>query len=253
MTTPPFRVLLFSKTTGYRHASIPAALSALTRLSTASTTSSTPFTVHASEDASLFTPESLAGYRVIVLVHVSGTFLSASQLGALQSFVRGGGGVVGVHTASLGMPSDGEDIVDEDGWYQRMVGASFAGHPEPQMGVIKVEDATHPIMARGLRGLGDGLESFDDDTHRRRWFDEWYNFKESPRTLSYVHVLLSVEEASYQGGTLGDDHPLIWCHEFEGGRVFHTALGHLDAAYVDEMFMGQVLNGILWTAKMINV
>jgi len=64
---------------------------------------------------------------------------------------------------------------------------------------------------------------------------------------------LSVEEASYQGGTLGDDHPLIWCHEFEGGRVFHTALGHLDAAYVDEMFMGQVLNGILWTAKMINV
>ncbi|UNI13950.1 hypothetical protein JDV02_000637 [Purpureocillium takamizusanense] len=281
MSPPPFRVLVFSKTAGYRHASIPAAISALVQLSSASsadiTTSTTtpssssssssstataapppppPFTVHPSEDASVFTPESLSRYRVIVLLHVTGTFLSKSQLAALRGFVRHGRGVVGVHSASTGMSSETDDdeaAVDEEGagWYRRMVGASFVGHPEPQTAVIKVEDAAHPIVRLGLRGLGDGLESFDHGTLRRTWFDEWYNFKANPRKSSNAHVLLSVEETSYQGGTLGDDHPLSWCHEFEGGRVFHTALGHFDAAYKDTMFMGQVLNGILWTARAI--
>ncbi|KAJ6446706.1 carboxylesterase-like protein [Purpureocillium lavendulum] len=255
MTGSPFRVLVFSKTGGYRHASIPASIAALTRLASASAPTDAPFTVHPSEDASLFAPESLRRYRVIVLAHVSGTFLTELQLDALQSFVRQGGGVVGVHTASVGMPPpppppDADGAVDEGGWYRRMVGASFAGHPEPQEGVVRVEDARHPIMTLGLQGLGDGLKTFDGQTRQRTWFDEWYNFKENPRT-SRVHVLLSVDEASYEGGALGDDHPLVWCHEFEGGRVFHTALGHFDEAYEDEMFLGQLLNGILWAAKAI--
>lgn len=109
---------------------------------------------------------------------------------------------------------------------------------------MRVEDARHPIMTLGLRGLGDGLKTLNRQTRQRTWFDEWYNFTENPRT-SCVHVLLSVDETSYDGGTLGDHHPLVWCHEFEGGRVFHTALGHFDEAYEDEMFLGQLLNGIL--------
>jgi len=136
----PFPRPRLSKTAGYRHASIPAAIAAPIRLASASAPTDAPFTVHHSEDASLFAPESLRRYRVIVLAHVSGTFLTSSQLAALQSFVREGGGVVGVHTASVGMPppppppppppTDADGAVDEGRWYRRMVGASFAGHPE---------------------------------------------------------------------------------------------------------------------------
>lgn len=53
-----------------------------------------------------------------------------------------------------------------------------------------------------------------------------------------MYVLLSVDETSYDGGTLGDHYPLVWCYEFEGGRVFYIALGHFNEAYEDEMFLG---------------
>ncbi len=50
---------------------------------------------------------------------------------------------------------------------------------------------------------------------------------------------------------MGPDHPLAWCHEFDGARCFYTALGHFDAAYSDPTFMAQTLNAILWAARVI--
>ncbi|KAK2594750.1 hypothetical protein QQS21_007548 [Conoideocrella luteorostrata] len=254
MSDEPFHVLVFTKTAGYRHDSIPAAIAAWERLAQASRrlhSSSPGFHVTSSEDGALFTPERLSAFRVIVLQHVTGEFLDAAQLAALKAFVRSGRGVVGIHTATTGMPSDQDaGCVDTEGWYERMIGAAFDGHPEPQEGIIKIEDPSHPILTRGLGGQGDGLRTFTETGVRRRWFDEWYDFKTPPgmRQSLNARILLSVDESTYKGGKLGRHHALIWCHEFEGGRVFQTALGHFDEAYEDDMFLGQVLGGLLWAA-----
>lgn len=250
----PFHVLVFSKTAGYRHESIPAAVSSWKRLAQASrhpNSTSPAFTVEASEDASIFNPEKLSTFRVIVLQHVSGEFLDSTQLDALKGFVRAGGGVVGIHTATTGMPSCGADCVDKEGWYEKLIGGSFDGHPKPQDGIIKAESLSHPILTRGMHGQGDGLNTFQQSTMTRHWFDEWYNFKKPPQQNPNLEVLLTADEKTYEGGTLGDSHPIIWCQEFEGGRVFQTALGHFDAAYEDDVFMGQALSGLLWAARLI--
>jgi len=244
-----FQVLVFSKTVDYRHDSIPAGIEGLRRLaadSMSSSVSPAPFTVTASEDAGLFTEAGLAQYRVIVLCQNSGDFLDADQLAALKGFVRGGGGVVGIHCAAFGMPTRD---VDTEGWYGRLIGAQFSDHPEPQTGIVRVVDPGHTLVARGS-GLK-AMKATADATYTWACFDEWYNFTADPRDNG-IHVLLAVDETSYQGGKHGSDHPIAWCQEFEGSRSFYTALGHFDAAYADETFMAHVLNGILWTARLID-
>ncbi|KAJ9133884.1 Class I glutamine amidotransferase-like protein [Pleurostoma richardsiae] len=242
------RVLAFSKTSGYRHESIPAGVAGLRRLAATSSSSDSPFTVDATEDAAVFTPPSLARYAAIVLLQTSGDFLDGDQLGALKAFVHGGGGIVAIHCASTGMPSSE--------WYGRLIGAVFTEHPEPQPGLVVAEDPEHIILSNGtglkaLRGPDARGGGTDAGLSQWAWYDEWYNFKENPRVANGVHVLLRVSESSYRGGTLGEDHPVAWCQEFEGSRSFHTALGHFDEAWGDDTFTGQILNAIWWVARVL--
>ncbi|KAI0095918.1 glycosyl hydrolase [Daldinia grandis] len=213
-------VLLFSKTAGYRHASIPAAIEGIRRLGV----TSNAFTVDSSEDASLISAQNLSRYAAVIFLQTSGDFLSDEQLAGLRSYVRAGGGFVGIHCAAAGMT--------REPWYGELIGAVFTDHPEPQSGVLSVEKKDHTIAS----GLPEKWE----------WFDEWYNFDANPRAK--VTVLLSINEETYKGGKLGRDHPLAWCREFDGGRSFYTSLGHFGDAYSDQNFMGHLLNGILWAA-----
>lgn len=250
-TTLEFRVLVFSRTGGYRHASIPAGISALKDLARRSRFSTTPFSVHDTEDATAFDPSTLATYRVIVFLQSSGEFLdNETQLSALASFVHGGGGVVGIHCASAGLPSSD--------YYARLIGAVFTDHPEPQNGIVDIEDPGHPIMCRFAASIDTttAATTTTDVAPGRappaqfEWYDEWYNFESNPRTCASVHVLMSVRETSYRGGCLGEDHPIAWCQEFDNGaRSFYTALGHFDEAYANTLFTDHILSGILWVAK----
>jgi type 1 glutamine amidotransferase len=220
---PPFRVLAFSKTAGYRHECIPVNIAALRALGDRTRL----FTLDATEDAEILTPDTLAGYATVVFLHTTGPFLNEAQMAALQSYVRGGGGFVGVHAAASGNK--------EFEWYGRLVGAHFDYHPAPEEGTLVIEDTGHEIMSGNSGG-------------ERRWMDEWYNFKTHPRDNTNLHVLVRGDTSSFQGGNMGDDHPLVWCQEFEGGRSFYTALGHFDEAYEDEWFMGQLERAIVWTS-----
>ncbi|KAF3004835.1 hypothetical protein E8E13_004345 [Curvularia kusanoi] len=210
--TTPFNVLVFSKTTGYRHSSIPTGISALSRLATQTGL----FTVTASEDASIFNPSSLSTFRVIILLHPSGDFLSPPELKAFQDFVRAGGGVLAIHCATAGMPSSE--------WYGKLVGAHFDMHPDPEPGQLIVADVEHPII--------------DNTKPPEKWMDEWYNFTSHPSENSSLRVLLRGDTSSFKGGKHGDDHPLAWCQEFEGGRSAYIALGHFDEAWDSEWFVG---------------
>lgn len=243
MDQAPFKVLIFSRTKGFRHESIPAGIAALQRLAESSTSSSTPFSIEATEDPQVFNSVKLSEYRVIVFLQASGNFLDDDQqLDALKRFVREGGGIVGIHCASTGMPSSE--------WYGHLIGGVFTEHPDPQDGRVTTEDSKHAILSHDTASTGVTCDQDGCTALVRDWHDEWYNFKVNPRS-NKVHVLLTVDESTYHGGSLGDDHPIAWCQEFECGRSFYTALGHFDEAYQDNWFLSQVLNGILWTSKII--
>ena len=223
--TSPFRVLVFSKTSGYRHESIAAGIRSIEALANRTKF----FTVDSSEDASLFTASSLSQYSVIVLLQCIGDIFDQTQLDALKHFVRAGGGVVAVHGAAAGMPNDE--------WYGKLVGAHFDMHPPAEPGTVLIEDSNkdHFIL--------------DCCNGRQDWKDEWYNFHSHPRENRELQILLRGDPKTFEGGKMGDDHPLAWYQEFEGGRSFFTALGHFDEAYEDEWYMNQILRGILWAAK----
>ncbi|KAK5654055.1 hypothetical protein OQA88_7733 [Cercophora sp. LCS_1] len=233
-----FKALLFTRTAAYRHASIPSGIRAIERLA-----SSHNFATFHTEDPAVFTDESFAEYKVIILLQCSGEFLETKeQIDALKKFVRNGGGVVGVHCASFAMESES--------WYGKLIGAVFEGHPAPETQWVRVADKIHPACQDCL-GMGNGPRRMKKNAQGEEgleweWLDEWYVFKESAQDIrGRVHVLL-------KGGLHGEDYPLSWCQEFEGGRSFYTSLGHFDEAYEDEGFLAHLLRGILWVAGEIS-
>ncbi|GIK18092.1 MAG: ThuA domain-containing protein [Leptolyngbya sp. PLA2] len=216
---PEFRVLLYSRTAGFRHGSIAAGIAAVTKLG-----EKHGFVVDATEDPSEFTDENLERYAVVLFLNTTGTVLDAEQKAAFERFIAKGRGWVGVHSAS--------DTEYEWPWYAGLVGAYFKGHPAIQEATILVHDRDHP----STKMLPE------------RWVrtDEWYTFRDSPR--GRVHVLMSVDERTYEGGGMGDDHPIAWCHEYRGGRAWYTALGHTNESYEEPLFLEHLLGGIRWAA-----
>jgi type 1 glutamine amidotransferase len=211
-------VLVFSKTSGYRHDSIPAGIAMMRRLGRAD-----GFAVEATEDAAAL--DDLSGYAAVVFLSTSGDVLDDAQRTELERYVRTGGGFVGVHSAAA----------TEDDWpfYETLIGARFAGHPEIQALTVHVTDHDHPATA----GLPD----------RWRWTDEAYDYRTVPPIGT--RVLCSLDESEYVGGTMGGDHPIAWCHRVGAGRAFHTGLGHAIEAYADERFQAHVGGGIAYACR----
>ncbi|MFJ6212146.1 ThuA domain-containing protein [Streptomyces sp. NPDC092296] len=209
-------LLLYTRTTDYRHDSIPDGVRALRELA-----ADHGLTVEATEDPAAFRPERLAGCGAVVFLSTSGEVLDEPGRAALRQYVGSGGGFVGIHAATT--CETGWD------WYGGLVGARFAGHPEIQPATLHVEDGDHPATAHLPAGLP--------------WTDEWYDFHTPPRAAG-VRVLLTVDESSYQGGSMGADHPIAWCAEYAGGRSFYTALGHSPAHYSDASFRQHLWGGI---------
>src|SRR5207253_747082 len=218
--TPGYKVLVFSATAGYRHASIPDGIAAIQSLG-----ANNNFAVDATEDATLFTDANLAQYKAIIFLCTTGDVLTnAQQQAALQHFIRAGGGWVGIHSAS--------DTHYSWAWYGGLVGAYFSNHPAIQQATVKVADRVDPSTA--------GLP--------KRWVrtDEWYSFQTNPRTN--VHVLATLDETTYSGGTMGFDHPTAWSQNYDGGRAWYTGGGHTSASYSEPLFLAHLLGGIQFAA-----
>lgn len=211
------RLLVFSRTTGFRHDSIPAGIAAVERLGAGH-----GFDVDATEDPGAFTRENLARYAAVVFMSSSGVVFDDGQRAAFREYVESGGGFVGVHAAST--TERGWD------WYGELVGTWFTRHPHVQPATIHVEDRTHPSTAH----LGETWERVD----------EWYEFEANPR--GRVTVLLTVDEGGYEGAAFGADHPLAWYREIGAGRSFYTALGHTEESYAEPAFLAHLLGGITY-------
>lgn len=210
------KILVFSKTEGYRHKSIEAGILAIQKLG-----QENGFEVQATEDAMIFTNDSLTKFRAIIFLSTSGDVLNTDQEKALQTFIRAGKGFAGIHGAST---------TEYDWpWYGQLVGAYFNKHPAVQPATLNVVEKNHPATQH--------LPEIWQRT------DEWYNFKD---IQSNIQVLITVDETSYTGGTNGKNHPFAWYQEFDGGRSFYTAGGHADKHYQEPAFLQHILGGILW-------
>ena len=210
------KVLVFTKTAGYHHASIPAGIAAIQKMG-----STNGYAVDTTTNSALFTDKNLKQYTAIIFLSTTGNVLDSLQQLAFIKYIHSGGGFVGIHAAT--------DTEADWPWYVRLVGASFDSHPKPQIANIIVVDSTNPATQHLPRPW--------------RRMEEWYNFKAPPTD---VHVLLAADESTYEGGKMGDSHPLAWYYNFEGGRAFYTALGHFDEAYSEPLFLKHLEKGIEW-------
>jgi type 1 glutamine amidotransferase len=216
-------VLIYSGSTGYRHESIPAAVEALKAMG-----AKAGYIVDATEDPEVFTAEKLKQYQALVLVSTStdpkkpeSEWFVGARRDALQGFLKDGKGVVGIHAAA--------DSHYNWPWYGQMIGGYFERHPKgTPKGTVTVVDAKHPATAK----LPKTLERND----------EWYYYKDFNPTM---RVLITIDPASIGDGEADvNPNPLVWCHEFGGGRVFYSALGHTPESY-SEPYMVNLLTGAL--------
>ena len=220
------RVLLFSHTTGYRHASIEPGAAAIRALGARHNIA----VVH-SEDPNVFSATGLKEYDAIIFLNSStdskkpeSEWFRGARRDSLQAFVRRGGGVVGIHAAS--------DSHYHWPWYQRLIGGHFASHPEgtPE-GEIHVEDPSHPSTAKLPAKL--------------KRVDEWYYFEDyNPR----MKLLVTLDPTSI-GEKDSNPNPVSWAHDFEGARIFYTAMGHTEESYSDQVFMDHLAGGLAWVLK----
>ncbi|GAA4555083.1 ThuA domain-containing protein [Planotetraspora kaengkrachanensis] len=219
LSAPLTKILVFSKTAGFRHSSIPNGIAAIRQLGAAN-----GFTVVATEDAAAFTTANLAQYQAVVWLSTTGDVLDGAQQAAFQSYIASGGGYVGVHAAA--------DTEYDWPWYGGLVGAWFNSHPATQQAVVRVEDRANVSTSH--------LPQAWTRT------DEWYNYRTNPR--ANVKVLAGLDESSYSGGSMGD-HPITWCHDYMGGRAWYTGLGHTEESYADPNFTRMLLGGIQIAAR----
>ena len=209
------RVLVFGKTAGFHHASIPDGMKAIQKLG-----QENGFTVDTTTDASLINEDSLAKYATVIFLNTTGDVLDQYQQADFERYIQAGGGYVGVHAAA--------DCEYHWPWYGGLVGAWFKSHPRQQEAHLKVhKDPKFPIT-----------DSLPDPWVRK---DEWYNFRALPKD---VHVLLEIDEKSYEGGENGDFHPMAWYHDYDGGRAFYVELGHTSESYTEDNYLKLLLEGI---------
>jgi uncharacterized protein len=223
-----FKALIVTTTNGWHHESVHNGVIALKDLATRNF-----FEAEVFQDPKSFNDSSLKQYQVIIFLNTTGDILNAEQQKVMERFIQGGKGFVGIHSAS--------DTEYDWDWYTKLVGRMFHIHPVIQTAKLQVLDPSFP----GLQGFAQG----------QLWTDEWYEFGEEK--VKDLHYILGVDETTYnpkvdwgakKGAGMGKLHPLAWYHNFDGGRSFYTALGHLPTNFSNELFLNHLYAGILWAA-----
>lgn len=173
-----------------------------------------------------FNDDRLSKYDVVAFINSTGNILNEEQQSSFEKFIQNGGGYVGTHSAA--------DTEHGWEWYGKMVGGYFKGHPDTdQVGATRLENKNHPALAHVTKTVP--------------ILEEWYDYSANVRGKPGFTVLMTVDESTYKGGISGDDHPITWVNEYDGGRAFYTGFGHLfqkDHPFLSELLIG----GVEWAA-----
>lgn len=225
----PLNILVFSKTNGFRHASISSGIKMLYDQS-----KNQNWVITVTEDASLLRDDFLAKMDVAVFMNPTGDAICETGQAAFEKFMKSGKGFVGIHAAA--------DFEYDWEFYGNLVGAYFRTHPPAQKATVIFENYDHPAMEPFK-----GKKTYTT-------VDEWYSFKESPR--ENVNVLACLDESTVtkqkdDTWKMGD-HPLIWWTEKEDVRSFYTVFGHTHESFQDELVIQHITNAINWAGKRID-
>ena len=219
-------VLIFSKTNGYREEpAIQASNEALVAI-----TKKRGWPAFVTENAAVMHADQLRRFKVVIWNNTSGDVLTEAQRAAFKTWLENGGAFVGTHGA-------GGDPRYEWAWYpETLIGAQFTSHSSQQLGAVRIEDTKSPIM-KGLPAVW-----------VRTVKDEWYAFKDNPRTRPGFHILATADETTYNPGrsTMGADHPMVWTHCVGKGPVFYSAIGHSAETYSEPNHVQLLENAIAW-------
>ena len=224
-----FKALIVTTTRGWHHESLHYGVLAIQDLARRNF-----FDAVLLEDPNGINDKNLAQYQVIIFLNTTGDIFDSAQQKVMERFIESGKGYVGIHSAS--------DTEYDWEWYTKLVGRMFHIHPVIQTARLNILDPTFP-----------GLQGF---TGNKIWTDEWYEFGEEK--ISGLNYVLAVDETSYnpvvswgenkKGVGMGKLHPVAWYHNYDGGRAFYTALGHMPASFSDPSFLGLLYAGIFWAA-----
>ncbi|MEP7252310.1 MAG: ThuA domain-containing protein, partial [Ginsengibacter sp.] len=215
------KILVFSKTVGYHHESIADGNVAIAKLG-----SENNFDVDTTTDANMFQEDTLKKYAAVVFLSTTGDVLNNFQEAAFERYIQAGGGYMGIHAAA--------DCEYDWGWYGRLVGAYFISHPG-------IND-TFPNIQPGVLHVVDANSKATQDLPKEwKRTDEFYSFKKISKD---IHVLINIDEKTYHGGVNGDNHPMAWYHDYDGGRAFYTNLGHTKESYTEPLYLKHILGGI---------
>jgi type 1 glutamine amidotransferase len=223
-----FKALLVTTTKGWHHESLHSGVLAIQQLGVRNF-----FDVALFENPNGFTDKYLEQFQVVIFLNTTGDILDSAQQKVMERFIRSGKGFVGIHSAS--------DTEYDWDWYTKLVGRMFHIHPVIQTAKLNIVDETFP----GLQGFAGG----------KLWTDEWYEF--GPEKIAGLKYILAVDETSYdpkvqwgekKGVGMGKLHPVAWYHNYDGGRSFYTALGHMPAIFSETAYLNHLYAGIFWAA-----
>ncbi|WBB95351.1 MULTISPECIES: ThuA domain-containing protein [unclassified Solwaraspora] len=182
------------------------------------------FTIDVSRNGTSFTSENLANYAAVVFINNTGDVLDDAQQEAFEDYIKAGGGYLGVHLAV--------DAEPDWAFYRGLVGTTSTGTTANGAGVIDVADRYHPSTAKMPREVI--VE------------DEYLNYTGNVRGVQ--HVLASVDPTSLDGSSMGADHPISWCQDYQGGRSWYTGLGASADTFTIGAVRKHLLGGIEWAA-----
>jgi type 1 glutamine amidotransferase len=223
-------ILIYTKNgEGYVHENIASSVKAIQELC-----GEEGIKTDVSDNPEVFTPENLTKYDALFFSNSNNEgFDTQAQKDAFQAYCRSGKGFGALHSANA---------TERDWpWYWQLVGGKFIRHAPFQDFDVLVTDPDHPSTKP--------LPS--------RWTirDEcYYSYQLNPD----IHILMvadmtTVEDKdkiNYPGDTFYNSFPLVWCHKFEGGRQWYSALGHEPKFYENSLFRAHIKGGILWILGM---
>lgn len=243
----PRHLLIFSRTTGFRHSSIPTGAKAIQMLGE----KTRAFTAVHSEDPAMFDEANLKQFDAVFMLNTTGECLAddpadnspeaqsrtKQRQENLRQFVAQGKGLIGAHSATDTMYSWKE--------YGDMVGGWFKNHPWHTEVPIKIEAVNHPLTA-----MFDASQDFVVK-------DEIYQFAPREPQASYngyqpysrdrLRVLMSLDNSKFdvsQGERQDKDYAISWIQQYDQGRVFYSVLGHNDFIFWHPQILQHYLAGI---------
>jgi type 1 glutamine amidotransferase len=235
----PRKLLIFSKTNGFRHDSIPVGVQAVTKLGE----KTKAFSAEHTEDESYFEPDRLQQFDAVLMLNTTGDVFRPRRLPdgeertkaleresklqeSLQNFVHSGKGLAGFHSAT--------DTYHNWPAYNQMMGGTFDGHPWHEPVPIRLLDPQHPLN-KIFGGQGFTIN------------DEIYQFRDDTARPTERRMLLSLDpnwDGLSKGKRRDGFYPISWIAKYGDGRTFYCSLGHRQEIYWNPVILEHYLAGL---------